>query len=184
MGREVRMVPANWEHPKYDANHPEVVNKGRTFLVGQYVSKFKESYNQAVIDWNDGKNQWENGLCPTYSSTGPKYAPKSEYEKKISWREFAGPKPKTEDYMPNWTEEERTHYMMYETTSEGTPISPAFATPEELAKWLADTGASSFADSTATYDQWLSTIKRGFAVSAVLDDNGLRSGVEGLHEEN
>lgn len=53
---------------------------------------------------------------------------------------------------------ERTHYMMYETTSEGTPISPAFATPEELARWLADTGASAFGSLTATYQDWLSVI--------------------------
>jgi len=73
--------------------------------------------------------------------------------------------------------------MMYETTSEGTPISPAFATPEELAQWLADNGASSFGSSTASYESWLRVAKGGWAPSAIMDQNGLRSGVEALGGE-
>lgn len=49
-------------------------------------------------------------------------------------------------------------YQMWETTSEGSPISPVFASPEELARWLADNKASWFGDATATYDQWMSLI--------------------------
>lgn len=44
-------------------------------------------------------------------------------------------------------------WQMWETTSEGSPISPPFATPEELARWLADTGASAFGNQTATFDE-------------------------------
>jgi hypothetical protein len=69
---------------------------------------------------------------------------------------------------------------MYEDTSEGTPFSPAFATPEELARWLADTGASAFGDMTATYEQWLRTCKSGWAICAVLDGNKMMSGVEAM----
>ena len=67
--------------------------------------------------------------------------------------------------------------MMYEDTTEGTPISPAFETPEELARWLADTGASAFGSLTATYDEWLNMIKRGSSVSAAIIDGRLVSGV-------
>jgi hypothetical protein len=71
--------------------------------------------------------------------------------------------------------------MMYETTSEGTPISPAFATPEELAHWLDDNDASSFAGMTASYEAWLATIKRGSAPSAIFTPQiGMISGVEAL----
>ena len=72
--------------------------------------------------------------------------------------DYYGSAPDCEGYMPRWSPDVATHYMMYETCTEGTPISPAFATPEELARWLADTGASVFADATATYDQWMSAI--------------------------
>lgn len=49
-------------------------------------------------------------------------------------------------------------WQMWETTSEGSPISPVFTTPEELAQWLADSGASWFGDTPATRDQWLGVI--------------------------
>lgn len=49
-------------------------------------------------------------------------------------------------------------WQMWETTSEGSPMSPVFATPDELATWLADTGASMFGSTTATKDRWLSII--------------------------
>lgn len=91
--------------------------------------------------------------------------------------DYQGNPPNTDDYMPVWPEEQRTHLMMYEDTSEGTPISPAFKTPEELARWLADNDASAFGGDTATYEQWLATVRDGYAVSAVMDSKGLRSGV-------
>lgn len=69
-------------------------------------------------------------------------------------------------------------WQMWETTSEGSPISPVFATPEELARWLADTGASSFGSNGASYDQWLAMINEGWAPTAIGDEKGLRSGVE------
>ena len=72
-------------------------------------------------------------------------------------------------------------WQMWEDCTEGSPISPVFETPELLAHWLADTGASAFADMTATYDQWLQTVMRGWAPSAVCTPGkGFRSGVEDM----
>lgn len=93
-----------------------------------------------------------------------------------------GEPPNGGDYMPRWTDEEADHLMMYEDTTEGAPLSPAFKTPEELAGWLAANGASAFGGLTATYEQWLSTIKRGWAPSAVVRGNAMTSGVAGSHE--
>jgi len=69
-------------------------------------------------------------------------------------------------------------WQMWQTTSEGSPISPVFESPEGLARWLADTKASSFGNDTATYDQWLNMINAGWAISMVLDNNVLKSGVK------
>lgn len=91
--------------------------------------------------------------------------------------DYFGGAPFSEEYMPEWPDAERTHLMMYETTSEGTPISPAFATAEELARWLADNNASAFGGMTATYEQWLATCKAGWAPSMVATSSGLMSGV-------
>ena len=69
-------------------------------------------------------------------------------------------------------------YQMWETTSEGSPISPVFKTPEELARWLVDNGASSFGSDTATYDQWLGMIRGpGWAPSAAGYAGKIQSGV-------
>lgn len=83
-------------------------------------------------------------------------------------------------YMPDWEESEATHYMMYETTSEGTPISPAFESPEQLAHWLTDTGASAFASVPGTYDGWLRVANGGYASSIVIVDGACHSGVDGI----
>ena len=85
--------------------------------------------------------------------------------------------------MPSWPEEERTHYQMYETTSEGTPISGVFESPELLAHWLADEGASAFAGQGADYESWLRVANGGYACSAVLADGVMESGVTGLTQK-
>ena len=138
MGREVRMVPADWQHPK----------DGR----GRYVPMDEHfPYNEEEIaeGLRDG---WLDGEPPHYGMA----------------------------IMPDWPAEQRTHLMLYETMSEGTPCSPAFATPEELAHWLADNGDGSRMHGGATYEQWLAVCRFGWAPSMVMDANGLRSGVEAM----
>lgn len=50
-------------------------------------------------------------------------------------------------------------WQMWETTSEGSPQTPVFATVEELARHCADSGASMFGRTTAPYEQWLAIFK-------------------------
>jgi hypothetical protein len=69
-------------------------------------------------------------------------------------------------------------WQMWETTTEGSPISPVFATPDELAAWLADSKASAFGNQRATREQWLRMILAGWAPSAGLIDGRLVGGVE------
>ena len=134
MGREVRMVPADWKHP---------TRKG-----GGYRPLHGDSYAKLAAEWEAGGLEGET-------------------------------RPRPEEYMPEWPASERTHYQMYETCTEGTPLSPPMATPEALAHYLAQTGASAFGRMTATYDQWLAMIRDGWAPSAVISPaRGLVSGVE------
>jgi hypothetical protein len=76
-------------------------------------------------------------------------------------------------------------WQMWEDVTEGSPISPVFATPEELARWLADTGASACGSDTATYEQWLAVITGpGWAPTMVVrPDTGLISGVAAMAAE-
>lgn len=150
MGREVRRVPADWQHPKeqkfdhrgawverYKPLHP-----GEDYepLAAEFMEKANAEGLQAAIDWCG---------CPD-----------------------------KEDYMPNWPADQRTHLMMYEDTSEGTPISPAFETPEELARWLVDNEASAFGGSKGSYEGWLRVAKGGWAPSMVVADGVMTSGVD------
>lgn len=63
-----------------------------------------------------------------------------------------------EDYMPELREGTPYGYQLYETTSEGTPLSPIFTTLEDLAAWC-ETGATVFADCRWTKEQWLASFK-------------------------
>lgn len=68
-------------------------------------------------------------------------------------------------------------YQIWETVSEGSPISPVFATPEELAKHMA--GKPWGADKGSSYEMWLRFINGpGWALSLIIDANGVRSGVD------
>lgn len=165
MGREIRMVPKGWQHPKGDE--------------GRYIPLLKGSFAHADAEWNDGHAAWQRGEVENYTPGESKWRPKPASALDCaSYTEWSGERPSPDDYMPNFPEGTATMLMMYEDTSEGTPISPAFETPEELAHWLADTGASAFGGMTATYEQWLSTCKSGWAVSAVLQNGHMMSGVE------
>jgi len=162
MGREVRRVPKDWQHPK---SREFNIRTGQ--YEDRYVPMFDRSFADEMREWYTEWEKWETGWRPDGT------------ECKTYW-EYAGGPPDPERYMPDWPESERTHLMMYEDTSEGTPISPAFETPEELAKWLADNNASAFGSMTATYEEWLSTCKRGWAPSLVISGNVMASGVADL----
>lgn len=171
MGREVRHVPADWEHPK---DHR-----------GGYTPLLSHSYETALAEWLEGRSKWAEGLRENWSfDAGPKQWKAIDPEDtSMAWEEWSGDAPQFSDYMPDWPEEQRTHLQMYEDTSEGTPISPVMETPEELARWLADNGASAFGHDTADYESWLATIKRGWAISAIWSPGtGMQSGVTALAE--
>lgn len=161
MGREVRRVPAGWQHPMDEQS-------------GRLQPMFDRPYREAVAEWKEGYAAWERGERDSYCD---------EASAKLEFWEWSGDPPDRKYYRPDWTDAERTHLQMYETTSEGTPISPVMETPEELARWLADNGASSFGSNTATYEQWLRVCKGGWAPSAIMDSRGFRSGVEALGDK-
>lgn len=141
MSREVRKVPANWEHPK-DAG-------------GKIIPLYPSfPYKQSEIE--EGlKDGWLEDCPPHYGL----------------------------DIMPDWPETERTHWQMYESVTEGTPISPVMESPEALARWLADNKASAGPYATASYQQWLAMIDAGFSVGTFArnETTGERvSGVEAV----
>jgi hypothetical protein len=96
-------------------------------------------------------------------------------------RGYLWPDDKYEELAENFEDiepPEGNGYQLWETTSEGSPVSPVFKTPEELARWLCDNNASSFGEQTESYETWLKFVsKDGWAVSMVHDGESLKSGV-------
>ncbi len=83
--------------------------------------------------------------------------------------------------MPEWSVEERTHYQMYENTTEGTPLSPVMDSPESLAKWLVDNEANAGGGEKASYKGWLRVCVGGFAPSGISVGGGpFVNGVDGV----
>lgn len=139
-------------------------------LRGGSVSRLKARWDEESAQWDRGfRDDWEGG-----------WKAKDQSHDGMSFADWHGERPDPDDYMPDWEDQERTHLQMYEDTSEGTPISPVMETAEELARWLADNGASAFGKMTATYEQWLATIHRGSAPSMIFDGRTLESGVAAM----
>ena len=156
MSRDVRMVPKNWNHPKNER--------------GRYIPLLDGDFENKIKEWNEGKEEWDSGIFPDYAS---------EESRTQSYEEWAGRVPNPDHYMPKFKDEIATHYMMYETTSEGTPISPAFETKEELAKWLYENNTSAFGGQTASYEGWLQTINRGGSIcSCIMVGGKIINGVD------
>jgi len=72
-------------------------------------------------------------------------------------------------------------WQVWETVSDGSPISPVCGTPEELAQWLVDNRASTFGSETASYETWLKFITGpGWAPSMIMTESRLISGVDAV----
>ena len=191
MGREVRMVPPDWEHPKDKNGHHIPLHKninGRLAAKCAWWDARKAKWDAGFVE--DHARDYEDPEFRAFIAANPdtwvydlsraKWQPRSEckYAKGVdSFDKWDGPRPVAESHMPDFEPGTATHLMMYdlrmyENTTEGTPISPAFATPEELARWLADNGASAFGCATADYDAWLAAILRGRPTVAALTSDG------------
>lgn len=63
-------------------------------------------------------------------------------------------------------------YQLWSTTSEGSPISPVFATLDELCAWCAD-NATVFADIKVTKERWKELLTQFEDGTVIYDDNGI-----------
>jgi hypothetical protein len=172
MGREVRMVPPNWEHPqeeKYDYLTRQYQN--------QYMPMYDDDAETAFARWMEKYQEWLNGehdrVIAKYGETS---YPKAEPYR--SFCEWHGNPPNPKYYHPKWAEGEATWIQAYATVSEGTPVSPPFATPEELATYLSTYGDFWYQKdmelkrdtfrTKPTYEQAMAFVLGGWAPSAAM----------------
>ena len=117
MGREVRMVPPNWDHPRDDRQH--------------FQPMYDRTFQDAAAEWKREFFEWEAGKRPDYCDDPESRA--------LEYWEWNGEPPERKYYRP-WSDAEATWVQVWETVSEGTPVTPPFATREELIAYLVNHG--------------------------------------------
>lgn len=149
MGREIRRVPPNWQHPRDDR--------------GRYRPLYNGTFDAAARQWLDEAKAWDDGTHETIAED-PSYREKYPY----FW-EYGGNPPEADCYRPDFGDT-ATAYQMYETVSEGTPVSPVFETEEAMVQWLISQGRSEHAARAFVRDGW--------APSMVMVDGRIAMGVD------
>lgn len=154
MGRELKRVPLGFDLPLDEVWFGFVLDAipCPVCIDGKWPNKVTNGFKRADGTWHT----YESEYCPVCGGEGNAYP-------KIEVPEGPG-------------------YQMWETVSEGSPVSPTFAAPEELARWLVENDTSITRDST--YEQWLAMITGGgYAPSMVFTPGtGMTSGVAGLNQ--
>lgn len=134
MGREIRRVPLGWEHPK--ESKPDW-RTGR--MVEGYHPMFDQPFEEAMAEWLDELKKW---LATEFQATLARH-PDLEYDRTHPYRAFIqwhGSAPDPEYYRDAWPDGAVLGFAVYETVSEGTPVTPTFATREELVEHLVKHG--------------------------------------------
>lgn len=175
------MVPPNWEHPK-----KQVLNFRKGTVEWQYQPMYDSSYIERMDEWIANYQLWKEGKH--HDQLNGSAAGHARYA------EWAGDPPQHEYYRPEWTKEERTWFQVYETVSEGTPVTPPFATREELVEYLVQNGdfwdqqRRAEGDSIMNCAPWTReaaerfVMGSGWAPSLIMSGGKVMSGVEGLAE--
>ena len=143
MGREIRMVPPNWEHPKDDS--------------GKDIPVYDEDFGSAAKEWKQDYALWVKGEHP-------------DQRDDLEYWEWESAPPDRESYRPAFAAPP-TWVQMYETVSEGTPVSPAFATKQELVDYLIENGdfwGQSRGDGGWKRAAAESFVEREFAMTAIV----------------
>jgi hypothetical protein len=127
MGREIRMVPANWDHPKYTSDDAPYSNR-----VGSFMPMHDEQFEKKFAEWLADFDRIRAGNLTAFERECFPLG-------LASWLVEDGLPPDPKYYRP-WRDEEATWFQLWETVSEGTPVTPPFATKAELVDYLSTKG--------------------------------------------
>jgi hypothetical protein len=166
MGREIRKVPATWKHPKSEREHYDLGEWNFRPLHG-------ENFDEELKEYRHNRSLWRKKQHPDQLSG---IATNSTF---VDWH---GNEPEPEDYR-HYKDEDCTHYQMYETVSEGTPCTPAFATLQELEDYLVDVGELPGTKYNQKYSRAAAHAfcSEGWAPSFVVSPaHGIENGIESL----
>ena len=141
MGREIRRVTPDWEHPKRECRHLPPCQDC-------YQPLYDRDFDAAAGEWLEGLRKWEADEDGERTRAMREHGAQCRY----FW-EWGGSPPDRAHYRPSWTDAVRTHYQVYETVSEGTPVTPHFATKRRLVDYLVEHG--DFWDQHRGHGGWL-----------------------------
>jgi hypothetical protein len=128
MGREIRRVPPDWQHPKalkYVPNH-DWREAGSWVETDDFQPLYDQDYGTEAQAWLAEFDQWRSGTHPEQDADIPYF-----------W-DYSSPPAEERYRQRKWTAEEATHYQIYETVTEGTPVSPIFASLDDMIEWLVE----------------------------------------------
>ncbi len=178
MSIEIRKVPKDWKHPKNASGDFIPLYEGTELATGQK-------------EWDLQNMKWLEGFTKELNNEGDIiWVNKTPDEFEITFEEYDSPRPLEKEHMPEWKESELTHLMVYEDESEGTPLTSARLTVEELALELFESGDNRTeknfylgldgikerypsytiinANRDPTYAEWLYALEVGHSCSLVL----------------
>lgn len=123
MGRELRLVPPNWRHPQVKHEYSGEMRD---------QPMFDENFDDVFAAWlvefdrirSDDLTDNERGYWP---------------RRLADWLRDAGAPPDPAYYRP-WRDDEATWFQVWQTVSEGSPVTPPFETKEELVEYLVENG--------------------------------------------
>ena len=148
MGREIRRVSEGWEHPR---DHK-----------GNLQPLYDETFEDAFKEWQDNLAAWLRGEAeyqrPDHARTAARFT------------QYYGCSPDPDMYRIGF--DNADHYQIYETVTEGTPVSPVFASHAELEAWLITQGHSTIAATRFT--------EHGSVPSMIVDASGVHVGIDAL----
>jgi len=91
--------------------------------------------------------------------------------------EYYGGAPTKESYVPDW--DKADWYQVYETVTEGTPVTPPFETKEELVNYLVENGT--FWDNSGySREAAEKFVDAGWVPSMIMTSEGMFSGINSV----
>lgn len=155
MGREIRRVPVDWEHPRDHRGH-HIPLRDHELIIASHAP-------MDVAQWRSVRSKSFDEYKALYQAEYPE-----DYEEI-----YGGDRPMTPDeFMPFWSDDEATGWCMYETVSEGTPVTPVFPDPESLHAHLVEQGN--------TPEQAAQFIRLGSAPTFAMGGGQIRMDIDAL----
>ena len=181
MGRQVRRVLPNWEHP---VNNP-CEHWGQKCDPCYEPLQEGVKYFHRLEGWMAEVREYLFDPVPAGSTTA---AYRAEWADKrhanADVLEWVGRPPNPKHYTTICTPEEATWFQAYETVSEGTPVSPPFETVDELIDWIEANGLGGMHSGPVAREVAENFVKAAWAPSFIMTPGkGIQDGYT-MHTES